>query len=98
LPSQQAHGGIRPASLCGIRGDSEAAPKVSRIALLFNPETAPFAEGYLHSARAAAQTLGATVISVPCSNDADIQGAFTARARERNGGIIGIADTLIADH
>jgi putative ABC transport system substrate-binding protein len=76
----------------------EAAPKVSRIALLFNPETAPFAEGYLHSARAAAQALGVTVISVPCSNDADIQGAFTARAREGNGGAIGIADTFIADH
>jgi ABC-type uncharacterized transport system substrate-binding protein len=66
----------------------EAAPKVSRIALLFNPETAPFAEGYLRSARIAAQALGAAVISAPCSNDADIQGAFTARAREGNGGII----------
>jgi putative ABC transport system substrate-binding protein len=76
----------------------EAAPKVSRIAFLFNPETAPFAEGYLRSARVAAQALGATVISVPCSNDADIQGAFTARAREGDGGIIGIADTFIADH
>jgi hypothetical protein len=61
-------------------------------------ETAPFAEGYLHSARAAAKTLGVAVIAVPCSNDADIQGAFTARAREGNGGIIGIADTFIADN
>jgi putative tryptophan/tyrosine transport system substrate-binding protein len=76
----------------------EAAPKVSRIALLFNPETAPFAEGYLRSARIAAQAFGATVISVPCANDADIQGAFTVRAREGNGGIIGIADTFIADN
>jgi putative ABC transport system substrate-binding protein len=76
----------------------EAAPKVSRIALLFNPETAPFAEGYLRSARVAARALGTTVISAPCSNDADIQRAFTARAREGNGGIIGIADTFIADN
>ena len=76
----------------------EAAPKVSRISLLFNPETAPFAEGYLHSAQAAAQMLGATVISAPCGNDADIQAAFAARAREGDGGIIGIADTFVADH
>ncbi|MGB9353585.1 MAG: ABC transporter substrate-binding protein, partial [Pseudolabrys sp.] len=76
----------------------EAAPKVSRISLLFNPETAPFAKGYLHSAQAAAQMLGATVISAPCGNDADIQAAFTARAREGDGGIIGIADTFVADH
>ena len=76
----------------------EAAPKVSRIALLFNPETAPFAEGYLRSARVAAQALGTTVISAPCGNDADIQSAFTARARDGSGGIIGIADTFVADH
>ena len=76
----------------------EAAPEVSRVAMLFNPETAPFAEGYLRSAQAAAQTLGATVISAPCSSDADIQGVFSTRAREGGGGIIGIADTFVADH
>jgi len=76
----------------------EAAPNVSRIALLFNPETAPFAQGYLSSAETAGRALGATVISVPSSTDADIKDAFTARAREGNGGIIGIADTFITDH
>src|ERR1700675_923839 len=35
----------------------EAAPGVSHITLLFNPQTAPFAEYYLHAAQAAAQTL-----------------------------------------
>ena len=75
----------------------EAAPKVSRIALLFNPETAPFAEGYLRSSRLAAQALGTILISAPCSTDADIQSAFTALAGDGNGGIIGIADTFIAD-
>jgi putative tryptophan/tyrosine transport system substrate-binding protein len=76
----------------------EAAPEVSRVAMLFNPETAPFAEGYLRSAQAAAQTLGGTVISAPCGSDADIQSVFSARAREGGGGIIGIADTFVADH
>src|SRR5262249_10633485 len=66
-------------------------PKVSRISLLFNPETAPFADGYLHSAQAAAQMLGATEISAPCGNDADIQGAFAARAR---GGTAGSSASL----
>jgi putative tryptophan/tyrosine transport system substrate-binding protein len=61
-------------------------------------QSAPFAEGYLHSAQAAAQTLGVDVISAPCGSDADIQRAFAARAREGNGGIIGIADTFVADH
>jgi len=76
----------------------EAAPEVSRVAMLFNPETAPFAEGYLRAAQAAAQTLGGTVISAPCGSDADIRSVFSAQAREGGGGIIGIADTFVADH
>jgi putative ABC transport system substrate-binding protein len=76
----------------------EAAPEVSRVAMLFNPETAPFAEGYLRSAQVAAQTLGGTVISAPCGSDADIQDVFSTQAREAGGGIIGIADTFVADH
>jgi putative ABC transport system substrate-binding protein len=76
----------------------EAAPAVTRVSLLFNPATAPYAEGYLRSAQAAAQTLGTTVISAPCGGTTDIEGAFAARAHEGGGGIIGIADTFIAEH
>ena len=75
----------------------EAAPTVSRVALLFNPETAPFADGYLHSAKAAAPTLGATVIPAPCGSTADIEGAFAARAGEDVGGIIIINDTFLVE-
>jgi putative ABC transport system substrate-binding protein len=76
----------------------EAAPAVSKVSLLFNPETAPFAEGYRRSAEAAAPTLGITVVSAPCSNADHIESAFDARARESNGGIIGIPDTFINEH
>jgi putative tryptophan/tyrosine transport system substrate-binding protein len=75
----------------------EAAPTVSRVSLLFNPETAPFADGYLHSAQAAAPTLGATVIPAPCGSIADIEGAFAARAHEDAGGIIIINDTFLVE-
>jgi putative tryptophan/tyrosine transport system substrate-binding protein len=76
----------------------EAVPSVSRVSLLFNPPTAPFAENYLRTAQAAAQTLGVTVISAPCNSPADIEAAFAVRAREGNGGIIGDADTFIGQH
>jgi ABC-type uncharacterized transport system substrate-binding protein len=75
----------------------EAVPAVTRISMLFNPATAPFAEGYLHSAQTAAQTLGATVIPAPCGSIADIEAAFAARARE-GGGIIVIIDTFLTEH
>jgi putative ABC transport system substrate-binding protein len=76
----------------------EAAPAISRVSLLFNPETAPFAENYRRSAEAAAPTLGITVVSAPCGNAAHIEIAFDARAREGSGGIIGIPDTFINEH
>jgi putative ABC transport system substrate-binding protein len=76
----------------------EAAPKVSRVAFLFNPQTAPFAEDYLHSAQAGAPTLGVTVISAPCGSIADIEAALAARAREDAGGIIGMTDTFVTEH
>jgi len=76
----------------------EAAPTVSRVSLLFNPETAPFAENYRRSAEAAAPTLGITVVAAPCGNAAHIESAFAARAHEGSGGIIGVADTFIDEH
>lgn len=76
----------------------EAAPAVTHVSILFNPETAPFADGYLHSAQAVARTLGATIVSAPCGSTADIEAAFAARSREGGGGVIGIADTFITEH
>ena len=60
----------------------EAAPAVSKVSLLFNPETAPFAEGYRRSAEAAAPTLGMTVVSAPCGNAAHIESAFAGEGRQ----------------
>jgi putative tryptophan/tyrosine transport system substrate-binding protein len=76
----------------------EAAPAISRVSLLFNPEVAPFAENYRRSAEAAAPTLGITVVSAPCGDAAHIESAFAERAREGSGGIIGIPDTFINEH
>jgi putative ABC transport system substrate-binding protein len=76
----------------------EAAPTVSRVALLFNPATAPFAGGYLNSAEAAAQSLGVMLIAARCTSSADIEPALAARAREAGGGIILIPDTFLAEH
>jgi len=76
----------------------EAAPAVSRVSLLFNPETAPFAENYRRSAEAAAPTLGTTVVAAPCGNATQIGSAFDVRAHEGSGGIIGIPDTFIVEH
>jgi putative ABC transport system substrate-binding protein len=76
----------------------EAAPDVTRAALLFNPQTAPFAGGYLRAAQAAAQKLGLSVSSAPCGSPADIDSVVAAQARERGAGFIGITDTFLVEH
>ncbi len=76
----------------------EAAPAVKRISILFNPATAPFAEGYVRSATTAAQTLGASVVSAPCGSISDVEAAFAVRAREGDGGVIVIVDTSLTEH
>jgi len=76
----------------------EAAPTVTQVSLLFNPTTAPFAQNYLHSAEAAAQTLGGTVVAAPCNGTADIESAFAARAHDKGGGVIVITDTFLTEH
>jgi putative ABC transport system substrate-binding protein len=76
----------------------EAAPGVSHAAMLFNPQTAPFAEGFLHAAQTAAQSLGTAVGAAPCSSPADIESAFAETARQPGGGIIAIIDTFLTEH
>lgn len=76
----------------------QAAPQISKIALLFNPATAPFAQTYLTTAQAAAQTLGAVVIAAPCASLAEIDSTLAARSREGHSGVICIIDTFLTEH
>jgi putative ABC transport system substrate-binding protein len=76
----------------------EAAPKLSRVALLFNPGTAPYWEGFYRSAKAAAGTLGVEVISLPCGSVEDIEGAMGTLGGTESGGFISIIDSFLAQH
>lgn len=66
----------------------EAAPLVTQVALLFNPETAPFAEIYLRSAEQAAQTAGVVLKPSAVSSPWDIETALTALTGELGGFIV----------
>jgi putative ABC transport system substrate-binding protein len=76
----------------------EAAPAVSHVTTLYNPQTAPFAENYVHAAQVAAQSLGATVIPAPCTSTAELESAVAATAATPGGGIITILDTFLVEH
>ena len=71
----------------------EIAPRVNRVAFLFNPATAPFAEVYLSPFKAAAAPIGVEAITAPVHDT--LETVVAAQAREPNGGLIMMADSFL---
>jgi putative ABC transport system substrate-binding protein len=77
----------------------EIAPGVSRIALMFNPQTAPGGGSYfLRPVEAAAPALQVTIIPAPVHNAADIDAAITALTKEPGAGLIVMPDVFVLAH
>jgi putative tryptophan/tyrosine transport system substrate-binding protein len=57
---------------------SQVTPKVSRVAALFNPETAPFAAQMIKAIEQAAPSFGITATAAPCRDEAAIEAALGA--------------------
>ena len=70
----------------------EIAPQVSRAAMMFNPETAPYAGYYMRPFEAAARSLGVEPTGAPVRDDADIERVIAALARDAKGGLIILTD------
>ncbi len=75
----------------------EAVPKVSRVAVLWNP-TNPVKALELKSTEVAARTLGVTVTSNEVRAPKDFDRAFASIARERHNALILLSDPLIRGH
>ena len=73
----------------------EIAPGVNRVAFLFNPRTAPYAEVYLDPFKAAAASLGVEVIEARIHDMSEVESAVAAQAREPNGGLIVMPDSFL---
>jgi putative ABC transport system substrate-binding protein len=69
-----------------------------RAAFIFNPTTAPYVEGFVRAAGAAAVSLQMELIPSPVQDDARITGALTAVASRPGGGLVGMADTFVVAH
>ena len=67
----------------------EIEPRVTRVALLFNPETAPGGGSYfLGPIDAAAASLGVEAIVAPVRNTSELESVVAAQARQPNTGLI----------
>jgi putative ABC transport system substrate-binding protein len=77
----------------------EIAPGVARVAIMFNPETAPYVTRYYQGPFEAAAPLFGVQPSVnPVHNDLDVESAVTALGRELGGGLIVMPDSFNIVH
>jgi putative ABC transport system substrate-binding protein len=76
----------------------EIAPQVTRIAVIFNPDTAPYAPLASGAIESAAPSLGMTVTLAPVHDDAGIEEAIRAESRESAGGLIILPDAFNEAH
>ena len=72
---------------------SQVKPKVSRVAVLFNPETAPFAGLMVRAIEKAAPSVGIVPQPAPCGDDAAIDAALAA-----NDGAVALPDLFNLVH
>jgi ABC-type uncharacterized transport system substrate-binding protein len=76
----------------------EIAPRVNRVAFLFNPATASYAEYYLNPFKAAAASFAVEAIAAPVRDTSELESVLAAQAREPNSGLIVMSDNFMTAH
>jgi putative ABC transport system substrate-binding protein len=76
---------------------SEIAPGLKRVAIMFNPDTAPVSI-FMLSFEAAARSLQIMPITAPVHTDVEIESAITAHGREPRGGLVVMPDPFTTGH
>jgi putative tryptophan/tyrosine transport system substrate-binding protein len=76
----------------------EIAPSVKRIALVFNPQVAPYYSTFLRDFEGAAAMLVAELSATPVHDEAEIEAAASAFAREPGAGLIVAPDPFMNTH
>ena len=76
---------------------TEIAPGVKRVAIMFNPDTAP-ASAYMPSLETAARSLKVVPIIAPVHSDAEIEAAIIALGREPGSGLVVMPDVFTVAH
>jgi putative ABC transport system substrate-binding protein len=75
----------------------EIAPGLQRVAIMFNPDTAP-ASAYMPSLETAARSLKVVPIITPVHSDVEIETAIIALGREPRGGLVVMPDAFTFAH
>jgi ABC-type uncharacterized transport system substrate-binding protein len=76
----------------------EIVPSVKRVALMFNPATATYADYYIGPFNAAAASLEAEAIAARVHAASEIESVIAEQARTPNGGLIVMPDSFLNAH
>ena len=72
----------------------EIAPRVTRVAALFNPAMAPYAQYWLDSFKAAAASFAVEAIRAPIHDSSELESIIAAQAHEPNSGLFVLPDAF----
>jgi putative tryptophan/tyrosine transport system substrate-binding protein len=76
----------------------EIAPRITRVAMLFNPVSATYAEHWLKPFKAAAPSFAVEAIAAPFRDRSELETIIAAQAREPNVGLIVMPDSFTDAH
>jgi putative ABC transport system substrate-binding protein len=76
----------------------DIAPSVTRVTVIFNPDTTPHASLANRAIESAAPSFGITVTLAPVHDDAEIEEAVGAQAREPGGGLVSLPEPFTSTH
>jgi putative ABC transport system substrate-binding protein len=76
----------------------EVDPRISRVAMIYNPQTAPFGRLFLRSVQSAVPVLSLQAVDLPVETTSDIETALAAFAREKGGSLVAIPDSFTSEH
>ena len=76
----------------------QVAPRVVRVAFLFNPATAPYSKYFLTPLSTAGASLGVKAIAAPVADTAALTSVVAAEAHEPNSGLIVCPDSFMDVH
>jgi putative tryptophan/tyrosine transport system substrate-binding protein len=76
----------------------QTAPRVTRVALVFNPKSAPYADLFLRPVEAAAPSFSVSPIAAAVRDPADVDRVFEELAREPSGGLMVLPDISMTNY
>jgi putative tryptophan/tyrosine transport system substrate-binding protein len=77
---------------------NQIAPRVTRVAVMFNPDTAPYAHELLGRVKAPGPSVGLRMFPLTVRSEADIRDAFGGLAREPDSGLMVMVDSFMVVH